>query len=111
MSSDFVTLMTFMTDPEAEVKRLPLEAAGIKTYITDAEIVTWEWLLGNAVGAIKLQVARDDAERAMAILKQLEPVPGAPAKQDNQCLACGAILPDDSDTCPKCGWSYGKEKA
>lgn len=110
MQSDFVTLMTFLTAAEAEVKRLPLEAEGIKTYITDAEIVTWEWLLGNAVGEIKLQVAREDAERAIAILKRDTPCPSAPPKHDNQCLACGAVIPDDTDTCPKCGWSYGKAK-
>lgn len=107
MISDFVTLMTFTNAPDAEVKRLPLEAEGIKTYLTDAEIVAMDWLLGNAVGEIKLQVARADAERAVAILKSIphtEPVKA----QENVCLSCGGPMPESVDTCPKCGWTYEK---
>lgn len=106
MESEFVTLMTFMKVEEAEVKRLLLEQEGIKTYLTDAEIVTMDWLLGNAVGEIKLQVARTDAERAIAILKNTPPMEPPTPRQDNQCLSCGAVMADNEDTCSKCGWSY-----
>ncbi|MFO0814869.1 MAG: hypothetical protein U0796_16740 [Gemmatales bacterium] len=105
MANDFVTLMTFRNVADAEVKRLALEDAGIKTYITDAEIVTMDWLLGNAVGDIKLQVAHSDAEQAVGILKALPPVT-ASTVGENQCLSCGAVMPESADTCPKCGWSY-----
>ena len=109
MPSEFVTLMTFLNVADAEVKRLLLEEEGIKTYLSDAEIVSMDWLLGNAVGSIKLQVATADAERAVAILQSAPPSTPALLRKDNQCLACGAIMPDDADTCPQCGWSYGNE--
>jgi rRNA maturation endonuclease Nob1 len=106
MPRDFVTLMTFLNVADAEVKRLLLEEEGIKTYLTDAEIVSMDWLLGNAVGSIKLQVATADAERAVDILKNAPPsTPASPGK-DNQCLACGAMMTEDEDVCPKCGWTY-----
>ena len=107
MQSDFVTLMTFMNIAEAEVKRLPLEEAGIKTYLTDAEIVSMDWLLGNAVGEIKLQVARDDAAKAIEILKNAPPFKKTHVPE-NVCLSCNAPMPENADTCPKCGWSYKK---
>lgn len=108
MKSDFVTLMTFVNIAEAEVKRLPLEEAGIKTYLTDAEIVAMDWLLGNAVGEIKLQVARADAQKATEILKSIPPFK-AEHVPDNVCLACNAPMPIDSDSCLKCGWTYEKK--
>ncbi len=106
MPSDFVTLMTFSNVADAEVKRLVLEEEGIKTYLTDAEIVSMDWLLGNAVGSIKLQVATPDAERAIAILRNAPPSTPASPRKDNQCLSCGATMTEDEDVCPNCGWTY-----
>ena len=106
MQSEFVTLMTFRNIADAEVKRLLLEDEGIHTYLTDAEIIAMDWLLGNAVGNIKLQVARTDADRAVAILKNAPPLAPTPARKDNECLACGALMRDHEEKCTKCGWSY-----
>ena len=106
MGSDFVTLMTFSKVQEAEVKRLLLEDEGIKTYLSDAEIVAMDWLLGNAVGEIKLQVANADVERAVTILKNAPPISTDAPRQENECLACGTAMAENEDVCSNCGWTY-----
>lgn len=35
-----------------------------------------------------------------------EPPESKPPSTAIQCLACGATIPADANTCPKCGWSY-----
>jgi len=110
MDSDAVTVGTFRFVYEAELARLHLEEAGIRGFITDAEVVNMDWFLGNAVGYVKVQVARHDAETAVAILAEKLPVPSAAANAEDDtttCLACGTTLPPGDSTCPTCGWSYG----
>ncbi len=117
MPSDFVTIATFATLPEAEAARLRIETDGIPTTIVDAEIVNMDWLLGNAVGYIKLQVPRTRAVAATAVLDQIaaerrERLARADEHGDDAtptCLACGAVMPDDGDRCPACDWSWTDE--
>jgi hypothetical protein len=45
-----------------------LRAAGIDAALADAETVSMDWLLSNAIGGIKVQVREEDAERAVAEL-------------------------------------------
>lgn len=104
MSQELVTVMTFMSEEDAELKRMLLERAGIQGFITDAEVVSMTWLLGNAVGAIKLQVAEADAERAVDILKNAAHT----HRKENHCLACNAKMTPDQSVCPQCGWTYEK---
>src|SRR5262245_5852489 len=65
---DLVTVATFRTAPEAELAKTALDAEGIESFIADAETVTMDWLLGIAVGDVKIQVARSVAERAREYL-------------------------------------------
>src|SRR5262245_48627253 len=117
MSSEFVTVATYRTSPEAEAARLHLEAEGVTTFLADAETVAMDWLLANAVGNIKLQVRPAEAEAAALLLNQMqiqrrerEQHPADDAT--TTCLSCGAELPDDLVKCPQCGWSYvGTEDA
>ena len=113
--NDLVTVATFTTLPEAEAARLRFESAGIPAVVTDAEIVNMDWLLGNAVGYIKLQVPRERAAAATALLDQIAAErrerlarsaddPFAP--EEAACLACGKDMPDDADRCPSCGWTW-----
>lgn len=55
---------------EAEVLRGRLESAGIKAFLVDEGIVAAHGLLANAVGGIKIQVERKDAERALIIVQE-----------------------------------------
>ena len=72
----FVTVASFGEVPNAEIAKNIIEEAGIKAYLTDSELVTYEWLLSNAIGGVKVQVAEEDAERAYAALAEAKRVDG-----------------------------------
>jgi hypothetical protein len=116
MLDELVTVSTFQVLPEAEAARMRLGAEGIRSFLSDAEIVNMDWLLGNAIGFIKLQVPSAQAEEAYAILEQMreekelhasEPPVGP---EETACLNCGAKLPALAKTCSICGWSYADEE-
>ena len=69
MSGKLVTLGTFSTPTEANIVRNHLEADGIRAFLADEAIVGMAWHLGTAVGGVKLQVAEDDVERALAVIE------------------------------------------
>jgi hypothetical protein len=110
MPTDLVTVRQCLTVNEAELAKMELEAAGIRAYITDAATVTMDWLIGNAVGWIKVQVDAAEAEAAREILKGMERLTVAETVTDDEdiecCLACGAQMPDSGSTCSRCGWIY-----
>lgn len=114
MPSDFVTIATFATLPEAEAARLRIETDGIPAMVVDAEIVNMDWLLGNAVGYIKLQVPSSQAVAAMAVLDQIAAERRERLERSDEhgdeaeptCLACGAAMPEDAERCPSCDWSW-----
>jgi len=68
MNVRLVTVATFDMPHKAELAKIALEEAGIRAEVNDREIVAMDWLLLNAVGGIKVQVAEEDAERALALL-------------------------------------------
>jgi hypothetical protein len=70
---DFITVATFWNPAEAHVVRSRLEAEGIRAYLADEMTVTMDWLLSNAIGGIKLQVAEKDAARALRVLAEKQP--------------------------------------
>lgn len=109
MPDDFVTLTTSISVDEAEGIRLLLAQEGIEAMVVDGNTVTANWFLGPAVGYIKVQVPKSQADAALAILKQ-HPISKSFRETDTEppaaCLQCGAPMPEDSETCPKCGWTY-----
>ncbi len=114
MEEQLVTVETYQFLPEAQAAKLQLEGNGIRVFLADAEVVNMDWLLGNAIGNIKLQVPRDQAERALALIEQIRDQAGKrrDAKdhaEETECLACGAKIPEDQSRCPSCGWSYADE--
>lgn len=105
---DLVTIGHYRFVYEAELARLHLDEEGIPAFIADAEIVNMDWLLGNAVGNVKIQVARRDAEAATSVLARKTPAqPEGEVDESSKCLACGTRLAEDATTCLTCGWSYG----
>lgn len=115
MAEDFITVATFSTLPEAEAARLHLETEGLPTILMDAEIVSMDWLLGNAVGNVKLQVPVSRADQALALLRQVEEERAKrreaaaddwESTDDELCLACGSEMPEDESRCENCGWSW-----
>jgi hypothetical protein len=117
MADDFVTVATFTNLPEAEAAKLHIESNGIPAKVTDAEIVSMDWLLGNAVGNVKLQVPQSHAEAAASLLevianerrKRREAASDDDwdAPDDDLCLACGAAM-ENAERCPQCGWSWSE---
>jgi hypothetical protein len=69
MNVRLVTVATFDMPHKAELAKIALEEAGIRAEVNDREIVAMDWLLLNAVGGIKVQVAETDAERALVVLE------------------------------------------
>jgi hypothetical protein len=73
VSTELVTLQHFRDVPEALLAKGKLESAGIACALADGNLVRMDWLLSNAIGGIRLQVHKQEAESARAILD--EPIP------------------------------------
>jgi len=115
MTDSFVTVEQFEFLPEAQAIRMHLESEGIPAQLVDAETVSTEWALGNAIGYIKLQVPQSRAAEAKAILDKLRLLRQSRREADGlksestRCLSCDAELRADQATCPHCGWSYAED--
>ena len=72
--SRLVTIATFSYPTEAYIPKTKLEAEGIWSFVADADTVTMNWLYSNAIGGVKLQVRKEDVEKALEILNR-EPEP------------------------------------
>lgn len=101
MEEKLVTIATYRFANEAELAKMHLEDAGITAFLADVEVVNMDWLLGNAIGNIKLQVAQAQAEPAAALLAGLTkprsadpPDEDAEQTEDVLCLACGEEMPE-----------------
>lgn len=70
MPENFVTVATYLSSVEASLARNRLEEAGIPAFLSGEEMVDMAWVLGNAVGGIKLQVPETDLEQARAALAE-----------------------------------------
>jgi membrane protease YdiL (CAAX protease family) len=110
-----VTIATYHSQPKAEAARIHLAQEGIEAVLINESIVAMDWLLMNAIGGIKLQVASHDAERAANFINTLE----AEQRERLQsqatefirfnCSECGKPQQFSGDrrggveTCTKCG--------
>lgn len=79
MADDLKKLASFPTVTEAALVRNLLEREGIPAFITDEQVVGMEFILGNAVGWIKVEVREGDWERAQEILAARDGRAGAVA--------------------------------
>src|SRR5205085_12654012 len=99
MTDKLVTVDSFQFLPEAEAARMQLEAEGIRSFLANAQTVTTDWFLGNAIGYIQLQVAADQAEAAQAILENMHALQKLHETESGEeveipaCLSCGAEIP------------------
>ncbi len=62
------TVATFSTPAEAQVALTRLEGSGLHPVIRDEFTVTFNWLLSNAIGGVKIDVPDEEAEAAREIL-------------------------------------------
>ncbi len=82
---DFILINAYTNYVDAHIARGVLEEEGINCWLKDENTLTIDPILTNAVGGIKLMVARSQAQRAADILNQLR-------KEARAAVAC-----------PKCG--------
>lgn len=90
---ELVTVGQYRDMPEAVVARAALEQAGIKCFLRDENTVRMDWVLSNAIGGLRLQVAAEDEAAANEVL--FEPAPGQFEVDSGEDF----IQP----VCPKCG--------
>ncbi len=105
-----VTIANYAFVHQADAVKALLEQEGIPVFLADVNTVDMDWLLGNAIGCIKLQVPRTQAERAVALLPhnlRRDHAEGDDGESLDACLACGEPMSDDVACCPACGWTYG----
>ncbi len=62
------TVATFSTPAEAHVALTRLEGSGLHAVIRDEFTVTFNWLLSNAIGGVKIDVPDEEAAAAREIL-------------------------------------------
>jgi hypothetical protein len=102
-----VTVATYGSSTDAQPLRIALEEAGIDVFMVDENMATA--IGGPAFGWVKVQVPESEAASAKELALHHAPAaktPENPALKQSTCLACGAEMPDDSDTCPRCGWTF-----
>jgi hypothetical protein len=117
MEDQLVTVETYQFLPQAQAAKLQLEGSGITVFLADAETVNMDWLLGNAIGNIKLQVPAEQADQALTLLDEMREKARQRRETENEdhdegvkCLACGAKIPENQARCPSCGCSYAAEE-
>jgi hypothetical protein len=110
MTTKLVKIAEYRFTQEADTAKMFLEAAGIPAFIEDAETLAMDWLLGNAIGYIKLKVPEDQVDRAREVLmvqqENWEREKAAQSSMEGKCLSCAAPMNDDADKCPQCGWTW-----
>jgi hypothetical protein len=67
---DLVTVRSFWNLVEAELAKGLLDAAGIESFLFDANVVNLDWFNANAMGGVKLRVDADNVEAAKHILEE-----------------------------------------
>jgi hypothetical protein len=114
---------TFPFLPEAEAVMAFLEAGGLTVTLAGEQGASLDPVLGTANASIALLVPQSQAERAYELLEQWDEQQAERAEKEmieeesgeesivTTCLACGTPIPEDSNRCPACGWSYGGEGA
>jgi hypothetical protein len=65
-----VTVANCNLAAQAHAMRMRLEAAGIPVFLADELTIAMDWLLSNAIGGVKVQVAERHAPRAAEILDE-----------------------------------------
>lgn len=89
-----ITIARFSTPEEAHLFRLRLASGGVEAFILDEYMIQMDWLISNAIGGVRVQIAEEDLELSKQILQNLPDEPDA------------AI----TTTCPFCGSSKTRQK-
>ena len=80
--SDFVTVLTMSYPQQLYIIKGRLESEGIECFIKDELTVQSNNFWSNALGGVKLQVQKQDVERAVTILTELGYIKDEPVQVD-----------------------------
>ena len=108
MPGDLRVVASFATPVEADVLRMRLEAEGIRSVLADESTVGMNWMLGNAVGGVKVLVIESDLEAALQIAEDQAAEASDQAKtpaEDWTCVVCGEKVEGGFEVCWSCGAS------
>ncbi len=72
MEGDYVTLRVFNQDYETLLLEPLLKAEEINFFLKDQQTVAIDPLISQAIGGIKLQVHKNDVERALKVLEHFD---------------------------------------
>lgn len=89
------TIAQFSKAEDAHLLRMRLEAAGLEVFIQDENTVQVDWLLSDAIGGVRVQVADEDAEAANAILYD---EPASPSEDRPICPFCSSTQTATDET-------------
>jgi hypothetical protein len=90
-----VTIEQYTLVGTAKLAQQYLEERDIRAYLADDQILDMDWMLGAAVGGVKVQVAEPDAVRAKEILDELRKKRNGPDNLEPvefKCDECYGIL-------------------
>jgi Putative prokaryotic signal transducing protein len=90
------TVATFSKPEEAHLFCHRLEGAGIPAFVQDERTIQMDWLISNAIGGVRVQIADADVEAAREFLAADVPQ-SCPEAEDVPCPACGSVqtAPDE----------------
>lgn len=80
MAEQLVTLWRYRDLTEALIAKSKLESDAVWCTLADTEVVRLDWFRSNFFGGVRLQVADDDAQHAIALLS--EEIPAAFAAEE-----------------------------
>ena len=69
---ELITLKAFESPIEAHILRSKLESENIEAFIFDELSVGINFYLSNAMGGVKVKIKKEDTERALSVLKEIE---------------------------------------
>lgn len=96
MADELVTVGAYRDLPEALIVQGKLQALGIECFLADENIVRMDWYWSNLIGGVKLQVAAEDREAALAVLGEEMPASFTAEEvgeeyQQPACPKCGSL--------------------
>jgi hypothetical protein len=106
MTDELVTIGSYEFVAEAEVAQMFLRENGVNTFLRDQSIIAMDWLLGNAIGYVKLQVPQSQFETARELLATLTEGSTSDGEgtsvRSRVCSSCGLVLDGVTEICPAC---------
>ena len=111
MTDELITIGSYEFVAEAEIAQMFLRENGVNAFLRDQNIIAMDWLLGNAIGYVKLQVPQSQIETARELLAAFKEDSAGDDEEGSArsrvCSSCGLVLGDVTEICPACSDAKG----